>query len=640
MSWIEELRRRAESALGDGGATPAPHEPDRRHLLHELEVHQLELELQNEALLEARRELAAERARYAELFLDAPLGYLVVDAGGRVLEANREAARLLGDGLEGQVLASRLRPAQAARWVAHLRRALARDEAVSGELELAGDGGDRIVQLRTRLHGRSCRVALLEVTGERERGARLAHAVERARLAALVIDPRGVVLEANRAAVALFGYAARADVVGLELERLIPAGSGEWQRLGDTPSPGLPALERARSGEPGLQIEARRVQARRLGGARFPVELTRVVGAHGTTLLVRDLGAERLASTAIHEQRNVFMGVEGLAARALDDPARAQALAGEVLAAARRGREMADQLLDLRRGGGERRPLQLDPLLRELRPLLGSLLPAAVELSLELQAPGHALRAADGWLERVALNLVLNARDALRAGGRVILRTEPAPGGVAIVVIDDGDGMDEDTLARCLDAFFTTRPGGSGLGLAVVGQIARDLGGQVEVGSAPGLGTTVRVTLPARREASAPEPPAGPAPAGGGRAVLVVEDDPLVRSTIAYYLEGAGDRPLVCAEVDAALALPAEREVDAIVCDVSLLDPGDLDRLRHRCPRARVLLVSAFSREQLQAEGLLPAGLPLLQKPFGPRALAERLHELCGGERGGEDADV
>jgi len=222
-------------------------------------------------------------------------------------------------------------------------------------------------------------------------------------------------------------------------------------------------------------------------------------------------------------------------------------------------------------------------------------------------------------------------------GGRLAIDVEREGGSVFLVVADSCTGMDEATRARIFEPFFTTKGSGrgSGLGLAVVAEVARQAGATIDVESRVGGGTRVRLTLP-----GTDDPPtrrgartAGAIPARPLR-LLLVDDDPAVRTRLAAALGAAGHA--VHAAADAA---EAERAVgdgggpfDVLVCDVVLprvSGPQLVAQLRALGVTAPVLFISGYSAQELDVRvgGLEPVAL--LQKPFHPAALLERLAELC-----------
>jgi PAS domain S-box-containing protein len=255
-------------------------------------------------------------------------------------------------------------------------------------------------------------------------------------------------------------------------------------------------------------------------------------------------------------------------------------------------------------------------------------------------------------LEAAVLNLVLNARDAMRDGGggliRLVTRSLPAGaaaagGRVAVEVVDDGPGMPPEVAARAFEPFFTTKEDGkgTGLGLSMVYGFARQSGGTAEIESRPGRGTTVRLSLPrasapaAASESTAPaiEDAAVPVQTerGAGATVLLVEDDAIVLLANEDGLAAAGYRVLVAGDASEALArLASEPAIQVVVSDVVM--PGGMSgvalsrEVRRRHPGVRVILTSGYGTEQLRRQGAeADAYLP---KPFDVAALARRIESV------------
>jgi CheY-like chemotaxis protein len=256
-----------------------------------------------------------------------------------------------------------------------------------------------------------------------------------------------------------------------------------------------------------------------------------------------------------------------------------------------------------------------------------------------------------GELEHVLLNLLLNAKDAMPAGGVVVVATTrpPAADGDAAIVLsvtDSGSGMSDDVLARAFDPFFTTKPTGegSGLGLATVLGVVQRAGGSVTIDSAPGRGTSVRIVLPAGElpapndaEGDTIREPSGTVAARG--LVLVVDDDEAMLESMARLLERSGFSVVAADSGEQALDLLAtEPRPDLVVSDVAM--PGlsgvalaTAVEDRYSIP---TLLVSAWpERSTDDADG----GLMVLPKPFTAEALVEAAARLLARDVTGAGPD-
>jgi two-component system cell cycle sensor histidine kinase/response regulator CckA len=297
------------------------------------------------------------------------------------------------------------------------------------------------------------------------------------------------------------------------------------------------------------------------------------------------------------------------------------------------------------------RVLQLSGVVHGMKPMLSRLLGEHIEIVTVLPPDLGAVRADQAQLEQVILNLVVNARDAMPAGGRLTLETAndevdeafvrrhnglgPGPC-VRLSVTDTGTGMDPATQAHLFEPFYTTKsPGrGTGLGLATVYGIVRQSGGAIAVQSAPGAGSTFTIYLP--RVAAAPEA-APPVPAagerGGGETVLLVEDEQVVRDVAREILEGLGYTVLAAEHPGEALVL-AERQPGAIhllLTDV-VMPKADGPSLAHRLAGARpglkVLYMSGYTGEEVLLHEVIEQGAAFLPKPFKPETLARKVREV------------
>jgi CheY-like chemotaxis protein len=252
---------------------------------------------------------------------------------------------------------------------------------------------------------------------------------------------------------------------------------------------------------------------------------------------------------------------------------------------------------------------------------------------------------ADGaQVEQVIMNLVLNARDAVEAGGRIMIETSSetiGAGEYAILsVLDNGVGMDEETRTRIFEPFFTTkgRGKGTGLGMATVYAIVKQAGGEIDVISAPERGTQIRVYLPRVRPAVT-EQGAGPEVRRrqrGTETVLLVEDEDEVRRLVSGVLEHHGYTVLPAARPHEAMALCASHEgaIDLLLTDAVMPEmsgrtlAAQVGAMR---PDLRVLLMSGYAEDALEGRGLAGAGGAFLKKPFTPTVLTRKIREVLDG---------
>lgn len=322
---------------------------------------------------------------------------------------------------------------------------------------------------------------------------------------------------------------------------------------------------------------------------------------------------------------------------------RASALTHRLLAFARR------QPLDPR-------PVQANALVASLEDLFRRTVGETVTLEVVLAGGLWATLCDPNQLESALLNLVINARDAMPHGGKLTIETcnahlddtyvaaqrDVKPGQyVCICVTDTGTGMPPNVIERAFDPFFTTKPigQGTGLGLSMVYGFARQSEGHAKIYSEVGRGTTVKIYLPRYRgeteveiEASAlAEAPRAEA----GETVLVVEDEPVVRSLIVEVLEDLGYRTMEAVDGPEGLKLLQSRQrIDLLVTDVGLpgLNGRQLaDAARERRPNLKVLFITGYAENATLAAGFLDPGMQMITKPFAVDALAQKIRSIISG---------
>jgi PAS domain S-box-containing protein len=479
--------------------------------------------------------------------------------------------------------------------------------------------------------------------------------------ALLTLDAEGRITSWNRGAERLHGRRAE-EVLGRHVGCLYTAEERER---------GQPArdLEEARSNG---RCE-REVRRQRGDGSTFWASVTLTALAEEGRLagfcdLTRDVSERKaleqqyrqaqkmeavglLAGGVAHDFNNLLTVISGFTEMALAAVG-GGALSGlleEVLKASARAAALTRQLLAFSRKQVQAPVLlDLNALVADMGQMLKRLIGEHIVLATELSPHVLPVLADPGQVEQVVLNLAVNGRDAMPHGGRLTVATGRADGPqgplVVLTVRDTGVGMDEATRRRMFEPFFTTKgPGkGTGLGLATVEGIVRQYGGQIEVETAPGRGTTFRVGLPQAAAGPAPRPPTRPqAPAGGHEVLLLVEDDAAVRGLSRRVLAAHGYRVLEATDGPDALRVGAEHAgvIDLLVTDVIM--PGlsgreVADRLTRQRPGLRVLFVSGYTDDTLAPHRVLGVDGAFLPKPFTPDMLARKVRELLdrGRRRG------
>ena len=354
-----------------------------------------------------------------------------------------------------------------------------------------------------------------------------------------------------------------------------------------------------------------------------------------------------LAGGVAHDFNNLLTVMVGYADRAAqglpaDHPAR-QDLAN-VAEAGKNAAELTQKLLTFSR----RQVMHAVPFdLRSMIRTFGGMLERIVgeDIIVEMVEPPEPLpiKGDATQLQQLLLNLVTNARQAMPSGGRLRIAArrlrDPAAVGnggphCELEVWDSGEGMTEETRARIYEPFFTTRRGGTGLGMSVVFGVVQDHRGAIEVDSAVGRGTTVRVRLPLWEGALAPPPVAPSAAPRGTETILVAEDEPLVRKLVARGLGNLGYKVLDAADGEEALQLFRRHieRVALVVLDVVMPRMGGRETLvemRSLRPDLKAILVSGYAPGasavgDLQADGRVVH----LQKPFLTAELAVQIRAL------------
>ena len=366
-----------------------------------------------------------------------------------------------------------------------------------------------------------------------------------------------------------------------------------------------------------------------------------VSGAGATSLeqaLADNATLRRHASSVAHDFNNLLAVISGyteLMLRRLrpDDPMRRNAEA--IKRAAEWGAALAQQVL-----AGSRQPplapsaMDLNQLVTNVTRVLQPVLGDNIELTTRL-APGLARVSVNAHqIGQVIMNLVVNARDAMPDGGRIVIETANVGQVVMLSVSDTGPGMDDETRARLFEPYFTTKePGrGTGLGLATVHNIVTQFGGQISVLSDAGSGSTFKIYLPRVDETVAPA--GAPRRSAGAQTVLVVDDESEVRDLIREILQLQDYVVLEAGDRESAFALAGRHAgaIDLMVVDAgvpSMLADEWVKRVRVTRPAIKVVYVSGY----LSDEGSMDAPTlgPLLQKPFTVGAFTKLVRLVLSG---------
>jgi PAS domain S-box-containing protein len=487
-------------------------------------------------------------------------------------------------------------------------------------------------------------------------------------------DLDGTIRSWNPAAERIFGYTVSEMVGGSVFTLIPPELHGEEHAL----------LERIRRGEHVAHYETERVRKDR---RRIRISLTlsplldstgRLIGA---SAIKRDVTAQRsleqqlqqaqrmeavgrLAGGIAHDFNNLLTVINGLTLLTLprlEEGSRERGNLEQVAKAAERAAALTQQLLTFsRRQLAEVEVIRVNDIVIGIESLLRRLLGEPIALDTRLAHDLGGVRANRVQIEQIIMNLAVNARDAMPDGGSLTIQTEnvdlgglfvherlrlePGPY-VVLSVRDTGQGMDAVTQANIFEPFFTTKaPGhGTGLGLATVYAIVQQAGGAVYVYSEPKLGTVFKVYLPRVDGGSGVAEPASlPSAAemagADGRTILLVEDEPGVRSFAAQVLEEAGYGVVQAASGEEALERVATvaEPIALLLTDVVMTGINGrvlAERLRVLYPKLCVIYTSGYTEDVVLRAGVTADGVTFLQKPFTPQSLLERVRVSLSGGR-------
>jgi CheY-like chemotaxis protein len=320
----------------------------------------------------------------------------------------------------------------------------------------------------------------------------------------------------------------------------------------------------------------------------------------------------------------------------------------QIQRAADRGITLTHQLLAFgRREVARPRLISLNQVINEVHRMLGRSLGEHVELRSTLAEDLWPVKADPAQFEQVLVNLAVNARDAMPGGGSIMFTTdnvvlaEPTAsraGGryVRLRVTDTGGGMPPDVAARAFEPFFTTKPKGegTGLGLATVYGIVTESGGDVQISSEPGRGTSFILLLPATEGPLHTDEPVALARRGSsGETVLICEDEPAIREVTRRILARHGYDVILAEDGMDAIRLARSQEgpLDLLLTDVvmpQVLGKDVAEAIRAIRPTAKVLYMSGYARPVLAGTGTLEAGVNLLEKPFSEAVLLAAVREV------------
>jgi PAS domain S-box-containing protein len=481
--------------------------------------------------------------------------------------------------------------------------------------------------------------------------------------AILMLDPDRRIVSSNRAFLDLFGYQ-QEEVVGQSV-RIIHPSDSSFRAFGRA---AYPAIENQSSFRTEWEFSGK-------DGKRIPAEtVTSVItgpdgSIKGYAAIIRDITEKQLIQSQLqeaqkmeaigtlaggiaHDFNNLLTTIQGNASLVLldlDPGQRQYESLKNIQAQVQSGARLTAQLLGYaRKGKYEVKPVDFNALVRDVSDAFGRTR-KEIAIRRELAADIPAVEADEGQMEQLLLNLLVNAADAMPAGGELTLETnhtgheemrdrmyEPKPGGyVSLTIADTGVGMDKQTQERIFEPFFTTKEmgRGTGLGLASVYGIAKSHGGYIDVKSKQGRGTTFTVFLPVSEETLSMRVESPAEVLKGSETVLIVDDEELVLDVGASMLEKLGYNVQKATGGRQAIEMYREnsKAIDLVILDMIMPQLGGghvYDKMKEADPDVKVLLSSGYAIEG-QASDILKRGCDgFIQKPFTIEGLSQKVREV------------
>ncbi|AXF16433.1 PAS domain S-box protein [Paraburkholderia caledonica] len=494
--------------------------------------------------------------------------------------------------------------------------------------------------------------------------------------AIFMLSPEGMVTNWNSGARRIKGYTA-SEIIGSHFSRFYTpedAGSGLPQRgLAAAARDGRFEAEGWRVRKDGSRfwahvvIDAIRDGGALVGFAKITRDITERMEANRLLeetriALVQSQKMEaigKLTGGVAHDFNNVMQILRGnlelLESRHKRDGWTRERL-DKAIDAVERGAKLASQLLAF----GRQQPLRpivinLAAAIRGMDDLLRRALGETVEIETVVSGGLWNTLVDVHQMENVILNLAINARDAMKEGGKLTMEVSNAmlddqyvagfpdvPAGqyVMLAVTDTGTGMAPDIVQRAFDPFFTTKPEGegTGLGLSMAYGFVKQSGGHIRIYSEVAHGTTVKIYLPRSMEDAVEAPTSPPVTLtllGGTETILVVEDDQEVQSTVVDTLSGLGYSVLKANDAEQALAVVRSGvHIDLLFTDVvmpgPLRSPAMVAQAVQLLPRMKVLFTSGYTQNAIVHGGRLDPGVELLSKPYSREQLAYKIRQILG----------
>ena len=480
-------------------------------------------------------------------------------------------------------------------------------------------------------------------------------------------DASGTILDANPAFVEFLGYPTAEGLIGQHIFGLY-ADSDRWFELADflrssSPFRGLIAEWKRKDGlTTVVRVSGRSVTNGRESSVVFELFAEDVTERRALEQQLRQSqkmeAVGRLAGGIAHDFNNLLMVISGYSEfllERLNGAPELRAPAQEIASAAERASSLTRQLLAFsRKQMLAPQIINLNGIVTENIKMLTRMIGEDIDLVMVPNPNLWPVRADSGQIEQVIMNLAVNARDAMPSGGKLTIETSnvvideetarvhaglPVGDYVMISISDNGAGMDAETQSHIFEPFFTTKgTKGTGLGLSTVYGIIKQSGGYIWVFSEVGRGTTFKIYLPRIESMSEPAAPMVKSPdvrvaEPGTETILVVEDEPNLRYLARQYLEKQGYKVIEAADgaVAVQIAVAHEGTIHLLLTDVIMpgMNGRELaQRISEIRPNVKVLYMSGYTENVVGHDGMLDAGVRLLQKPFNLRDLKLRVREV------------
>ena len=594
---------------------------------------------------------------------------LVSDLSGRITSINPSATRLLGwepEEMVGRLLSDFVHPDDLGATAAEVAKLAAGAMTLSFENRCrTKTGGWRLLGWSAVRDGERIHGVARDITEERALTRNQERIWNLSPVLKLVASPDGVLRQINPAWTAALGWTQEAST-GRRLKDFVIESSSD---AADEVLRAMAAGQTVDDAEFAMMVEFG--DERRIGWTFVPegdtiygfgrdlTEQRRVEDALRQAQKMEAVG--QLTGGIAHDFNNLLQGITGsldLVQKRIGQGRLSELdrFISGAMTSANRAASLTHRLLAFsRRQPLDPRPVRVNPLVASMEDLLRRTLGERIDLEMVLGSGVWLTRCDANQLESAILNLVINARDAMPEGGRLVIETDNAHldaayaaqhgevragDYVCISVADTGAGMSPETLKRAFEPFFTTKPlgQGTGLGLSMIYGFAQQSEGYAKIDSEQGQGTTFRLYLPRFRGDAADEEP-GPhvtvRPANTGETVLVVEDEPVVRGLIVEILNDLGYHAIEAHDGPSGVdVLKSNRRIDLLITDIGL--PGLNGRQvaeagRKFRPGLKVLFMTGYAENAALAAGFLEPGMAMVTKPFAMEVLTARIREIIEG---------